>query len=169
MEKDAVPELTKKQNTLMQIKFFLFSVSAGVIQMLTTTLLNTVVELDKYTKLDELLGNEYGLAYFIGLFLSVVWNFTLNRKFTFKSVANVPIAMLKIFGFYCVFAPASIWWTVRLTDAGWHWIIVQLGTMVINLVTEYLFSRFVVYRNSVYTSEAAKRELQRSANNDSDA
>lgn len=169
MENDNSPELSKKQNTMMQVKFFLFSVSAGVIQIAATTLLNTAVQLDKYTNLDELLGNEYGLAYFIGLFLSVIWNFTLNRKFTFKSVANVPVAMLKIFGFYCVFAPLSIWWTVRLTDAGWHWLIVQLGTMVINLVTEYLFSRFVVYKNSVYTSEAAKRELEKSAEKNSRA
>ena len=167
MEKETVPELTKKQNTLMQVKFFLFSVSAGVIQLLTTTLLNTVVHLDQYTKLDDFLGNDYGLAYFVGLFLSVVWNFTLNRKFTFKSVASVPVAMLKIFGFYCVFAPVSIWWTVRLTDAGWHWLVVQVGTMVINLVTEYLFSRFVVYRNSVYTNEDAKRELEKTAKSDS--
>ena len=60
-----------------------------------------------------------------------------------------------------MFAPLSIWWTVRLTDAGWSWVIVQLGTMIINLVTEFLFCRFVVYRNSVYTNESAKRELER--------
>ena len=160
MDNNKTPELSTKQNNLMKIKFFLFSVSAGVIQLAATGLLNTTVHLDQLTNLDELLGNDYGLAYFIGLFLSVVWNFTFNRKYTFKSVANVPIAMLKIFGFYCVFAPASIWWTVRLTDLGWHWLIVQLGTMVINLVTEYLYSRFVVYRNSVYTNDLAKQELE---------
>lgn len=144
----------------MQLKFFLFSVSAGAIQLLTTTLLNTVVQLNQYTNLDEFFGNDYGLSYFIGLFLSVVWNFTLNRRYTFKSVANVPVAMLKVFGFYCVFAPLSIWWIVLLTNAGWHWLILQVGTMVINLVTEYLFCRFVVYRNNIYTNEAAKRELE---------
>lgn len=169
MDKETAPQLSRKQNTLMQVKFFLFSVSAGVIQLITTTLLNTVVNLDQFTKLDEILGNDYGLAYFIGLFLSVVWNFTLNRKFTFKSVASVPIAMLKVLGFYCVFAPLSIWWTVRLTDAGWHWLIVQVGTMVINLITEYLFSRFVVYRNNIYTNEEAKRELEKTVNTDSKA
>ena len=169
MDKETAPQLSRKQNTLMQVKFFLFSVSAGVIQLITTTLLNTVVNLDQFTKLDEILGNDYGLAYFIGLFLSVVWNFTLNRKFTFKSVASVPIAMLKVLGFYCVFAPLSIWWTVRLTDAGWHWRIVQVGTMVINLITEYLFSRFVVYRNNIYTNEEAKRELEKTVNTDSKA
>ena len=161
MEKKAAPELNKKQNLLLKIKFFLFSVSAGVIQLLATTILNTWVHLDQYTQLDELLGNDYGLSYFIGLFLSVVWNFTLNRRFTFKSAANIPVAMLKILGFYCVFAPLCILSTVRLSDAGWLWVIVLLGTMIINLVTEFLFCRFVVYRNSVYTNESAKRELER--------
>ncbi len=161
MEPDKQLVLNTHQNNMLKVKFFLFSISAGVIQLLTTTLLNTAVRLDEYTKLDELLGNDYGLAYFIGLILSVIWNFTLNRKFTFKSANNVPVAMLKIFGFYCVFAPLSIWWTVSLTDIGWHWIVVQLGTMVINLVTEFLFCRFVVYRNSVYTNEAGRKALER--------
>lgn len=154
-------ELSTRQNNMLKVKFFLFSLSAGAIQLITTTLLNTVVRLDEFTNLDELLGNDYGLAYFIGLILSVLWNFTLNRKFTFKSANNVPIAMLKILGYYCVFAPLSIWWTVLLTELGWHWIIVQLGSMIVNLVTEFLFCRFVVYRNSVYTSQAGQRELQR--------
>lgn len=166
MDKETVPELSKKQNTLMQVKFLLFSISAGVIQIIATTLLNTVVHIDQYTRLDEMLGNDYGLSYFIGLLLSVVWNFTLNRKFTFKSAANVPVAMLKILGFYCVFAPLSIWWTVRLTDAGWSWLLVQAGTMIINFITEFLFCRFVVYRNNLYTNENAKRELENSPKSD---
>ena len=161
MDANNTPELNSRQKNLMKLKFFLFSVSAGVIQLASTTLLNTVVHLDQYTKIDEWLGNEYGLAYFIGLVLSVIWNFTLNRKFTFKSANNVPIAMLKIFGFYCVFAPVSIWWTVQLTNLGWHWAIVQIGTMIINLVTEFLFCQFVVYKGSIYTNEAAQAELAR--------
>lgn len=162
MSDDKQPELSKHQSNMLKVKFFLFSISAGVIQLLTTTVLNTFVHLDRYTSLDELLGNDYGLSYFIGLVISVLWNFTLNRKFTFKSANNVPIAMLKVFGFYCVFAPLSIWWTVSLTEIGWHWIIVQLGTMVINLVTEFLFCSFVVYKNSLFTNEAGKKELERS-------
>ena len=161
MDNNTSPELSKKQKALMKLKFFLFSVSAGAIQLLTTTILNTVVHLDRYTGLDELLGNEFGLAYFIGLVLSVIWNFTLNRKFTFKSANNVPIAMLKMLGFYCVFAPLSIWWTVKLTDLNWPWLVVQLGTMLVNLVTEYLFCQFVVYKGSIYTNDAAKEELAR--------
>lgn len=143
----------------MLIKFVLFSASAGIIETVSCIVLNEFVHLDQYTRLDELLGNEFGLSYFIALVLSVLWNFTLNRKFTFKSVANVPVAMLKILGFYLVFTPASIWWTVRLTNLGWNEYVVLGITMLANLSTEYVFDRFVVYRNNLYTNEVAQREL----------
>lgn len=160
MEPNKTARLNKRQSNLLKLKFFLFSVSAGVIQLVSTTLLNTVFSIDRYTQLDEWLGNDYGLSYFIGLILSVLWNFTLNRRFTFKSAASLPAAMLKIFGFYCIFAPLSIWWTVAFTEMGVHWLLVQLGTMLVNLTTEFLFCRFVVYRNSIYTNRAARRELK---------
>lgn len=153
------PVLSKKQNTLMVIKFILFSASAGIIETVSCIVLNEFVHLDKYTRLDELLGNEFGLSYFIALVLSVLWNFTLNRKFTFKSIANVPVAMLKILGFYLVFTPLSIWWTVALTNIGWNEYLVLGITMLANLSSEYVFDRFVVYRNNLYTNDAAKREL----------
>ena len=163
MENNVQPALTKKQNSWMVIKFILFSASAGIIQFGSFTLLNEYIHLDKYTRLDELLGNDYGLSYFIALVLSVLWNFTLNRKFTFKSVANVPVAMLKILGFYLVFTPLSIWWGVELTNIGWNYYLVLGITMLANLSTEYVFDRFVVYRNNLYTNEAAKRELSQTA------
>ena len=153
------PVLSKKQNTLMVIKFILFSASAGIIETVSCIVLNEFVHLDKYTRLDELLGNEFGLSYLIALVLSVLWNFTLNRKFTFKSIANVPVAMLKILGFYLVFTPLSIWWTVALTNIGWNEYLVLGITMLANLSSEYVFDRFVVYRNNLYTNDAAKREL----------
>jgi len=160
MKQNNTPELTPKQSRLLAVKFFLFSISAGVIEMGSYALLNEFTRIDEWTGLDELFGNEYGLTYFIALALSVLWNFTLNRKFTFKSAANVPVAMLKVFGYYLVFAPLSIWWTVVLTGLGWNEYLVLLLTMVINLVTEYVFCRFVVYRGSIYTSENAKSELE---------
>ncbi len=160
MDKNAQPKLTKKQNSWMVIKFILFSASAGIIQFGSFTLLNEFAHLDKYTTLDELLGNDYGLSYFIALVLSVLWNFTLNRKFTFKSVANVPVAMLKIFGYYLVFTPLSLWWGVKLTNLGWNYYLVLGITMLANLSTEFIYDRFVVYRNNIYTSETAMRELR---------
>lgn len=134
-----------KTELLRTLKFVLFSVSAGVIQVLSFTLLN------------ELLHLNYWVAYLISLILSVVWNFTLNRKFTFKSAANVPVAMLKVAGFYLVFTPLSTWWTAVLTEPAygimWNEYLVLALTMIVNFVTEYLFDRFVVFGNSIDTAQ----------------
>ncbi len=134
-----------KDDLVRAIKFVLFSASAGLIQAGTFTLLN------------ELLGWPYWPCYLIALALSVLWNFTLNREFTFKSANNVPLAMLKVALYYCVFTPASTWWGTALTNAGWNEYIVLFGTMLINLTTEFLFCRFVVYRGSIDTNARAKR------------
>lgn len=160
MDAKEEPVLTKAQSRWMAIKFVLFSISAGVIEAGSYYILNEFTHIDQYTNLDEVFGNEYGLTYFIALVLSVVWNFTLNRKFTFKSAANVPVAMLKVFGYYCVFAPLSIWWTVSLTNADVNKYLVLLGSMGVNLCTEYLFTRYVVYRHQLYTSEEGQRDLE---------
>lgn len=134
-----------KKELLRTIKFVLFSISAGVIQIVSCTLLN------------ELLHMTYWVAYLISLCLSVLWNFTLNRKFTFQSAANVPIAMLKVAGFYLVFTPLSTWWSAALTEPSygimWNEYVVLAGTMIINFVTEYLFQRFVVFGKSLDTAK----------------
>lgn len=143
--------LTKKQEWFNLLKFVLFSISAGVIQIATFTLLSELVFLDA--------DIDYGISYFISLALSVVWNFTFNRKFTFKSAKNVPIAMLLVFVFYCAFTPLSIWWGIALTDfAGWNKYIVLALTMVINFITEYLWTRFVVYRNNINTAKPKEKK-----------
>lgn len=127
------------KEVLRTVKFVLFSVSAGIIQILSFTLLN------------EILSLSYWLSYLIALILSVLWNFTLNRKYTFCSAANVPAAMLKVAGFYLVFTPLSTLWTAVLTGPAiaWNEYLVLVLTMVINFVTEYLFDRFVVFRDSI--------------------
>jgi len=140
-------KLTKKQNFLQGLKFLLFSCSAGLIQMASFTLLNETVRWD------------YWPSYLIALTLSVLYNFTVNRKFTFKSAKNVPLAMMQVIGYYLVFTPLSTWWGEALTRAGWNEYIVLFGTMVINLVTEFSFYRFVVYRNHLFTNKAGQREL----------
>lgn len=131
----------KRKELFRTIKFTLFSVSAGVIQTLSFTLLN------------ELCHLEYWVSYLVALALSVLWNFTLNRKFTFHSAANVPVAMIKTAGFYVVFTPLSTWWTAALTGIGWNEYLVLALTMLTNFVTEYLFQRFVVFRGSIDTAE----------------
>lgn len=137
--------ITKKHEFWRAFKFLLFSISAGVIQMGTFTLLN------------ELVKWSYWPSYLISLTLSVLWNFTLNREFTFKSANNVPIAMLKVLAFYAVFTPLSTWWGQALSGVMNEYIILAL-TMIINFVGEFLYCRFFVYGKSLDTNGRAKGE-----------
>ena len=134
-----------RKELLRSVKFLFFSISAGAIQMGSFALLNELLHLD------------YWFSYLISLSLSVIWNFTLNRKFTFKSAANVPIAMLKVAAFYAVFTPLSTWWTAALTEPSygimWNEYVVVVLTMVINFVTEYIYDRFFVFANSLDTAK----------------
>ncbi len=126
--------------TLFQIiKFTLFSISAGVIQIGSFTLLNEIAKLS------------YWPAYLISLVLSVLWNFTVNRRFTFKSAANIPIAMAKVFGFYIVFTPLSTYLGYLAEGSGINEYIVLIATMLSNFVLEFLFCKFFVYRNQENT------------------
>jgi putative flippase GtrA len=116
------------------LKFVLFSASAGIIQIGSFALLN------------ELSGWSYWPCYLISLVLSVLWNFTLNRKFTFKSAANVPVAMAKVLGFYLVFTPLSTWLGNLSEAAGAPDFLILAATMLANFVLEFLFCKFVVFR-----------------------
>lgn len=133
-----------KKELLRSLKFVFFSISAGVIQVVSFTLM------------EELLHWTHWLSYLVALVLSVLWNFTLNRKFTFCSANNVPVAMLKVAAFYLVFTPLSTWWTALLTGegVGWNEYLVLALTMLINFVTEYLYDRFVVFGKSIDTAKA---------------
>ena len=108
--------------------------------------------------MNELLHLPYWLSYLIALVLSVLWNFTLNRRYTFKSANNVPIAMLKVAAYYLVFTPLSTWLEDILTGLGWNEYLVTFLNMAINLVTEFLYQRFFVFRNSIDTNSIAKKE-----------
>ena len=132
-----------KKELLRTVKFTLFSISAGVIQILS------------YTLLFELAGLEEWIAHLISLVLSVLWNFTFNRKFTFQSAANVPIAMLKVAAYYVVFTPLSTWWTAALTapSVGWNAYLVEVLTMAANFITEFLYQRFFVFGKSIDTAK----------------
>ena len=137
-------------------KFVLFSISAGVIQILSYEILSKLIFKDAVANQYD--WSYYGWSYIISLALSVLWNFTFNKKFTFKSAKNVPIAMLLVLAFYCVFTPLSIWWGIALVKAGWNDTIVLLLTMLINLITEFLWTRFVVYRKNIDTARSKKDE-----------
>lgn len=131
------------------IKFVLFSMSAGLIEMGSFALLN------------ELTTWRYWPCYLIALALSVVWNFTLNRKFTFKSTANVPFAMFLVLCYYAVFTPLSTWGGDYLAETlHWNEYLVTFLNMFANLVTEYLFQRYVVYGKKVDNREVKKEEYE---------
>lgn len=138
----------KNEEILRVIKYVLFSISAGVIQSLAFTLLHEIVKWP------------YWPCYLTALILSVLWNFTLNREFTFKSAANIPRAMLLVAGYYCVFTPLSTLWGTALTNIGWNAYIVLFGTMLVNLTTEFLFWRLVVYRDSINTNARALKQQE---------
>ncbi len=138
----------KKKEWIRALKFLLFSLSAGIIQFGSFALMDLIPNFD------------YVIKAYIALTLSVLWNFTFNRKFTFKSASNVPIAMLKTFAYYVVFAPLSI----HLADIylvktlGWDELIVTLCSMFINFVTEFLFQRYFVFKNSLDTAVKKDKE-----------
>ena len=122
------------------LKFTFFSISAGLVEIGAFTLLNEVFHLP------------YWVSYLVALVLSVLWNFTLNRRYTFKSAANVPVAMLKVAAFYAVFTPLSTalehWMTATL---GWNEYLATGLNMLLNFVTEFLYQRFFVFGKSLDT------------------
>ena len=128
-----------KNAIIQMIKFTLFSISAGIIQVVSFTVLN------------EVFHWVYWPAYLTALVLSIVWNFTFNRRYTFKSAANIPVAMAKLFGFYAVFTPVSTWAGHLAEGAGVNEYIILAVTMVLNFLLEFLFCKVVVYRNQENT------------------
>ena len=138
--------IEKKKETTRIVKFFLFSVSAGVIEMSAFALLN------------ELTGWTYWPCYLIALTLSVLWNFTLNRNFTFQSASNVPVAMIKIAIFYCIFTPVTtLLGNYLAEDLMWNEYLVTAINMGLNLTTEYLYDRFFVFGKTIDTNNRAER------------
>lgn len=127
-----------KKNFLQALKFTLFSVSAGVIQVGAFALL-------------EIFIKTYWIPYLVSLVLSILWNFTLNRRYTFRSAANVPVAMAKVFGFYLVFTPLSTYLGDLAEANGVNDFLILILTMLANFVLEFLFCKFVVYRGQENT------------------
>lgn len=124
----------KKESIIQFIKFLLFSISAGVIQIASFSILFSLIHLEEW------------IAHLISLVLSVLWNFTFNRKFTFKATNNVEIAMLLVALFYVVFTPLSTLLVDYLTEINWNGYVVEIGSMILNFVLEFLYCKFIVYR-----------------------
>ena len=136
----------KARELIRAIKFTLISISAGIIQIGSFTLFYEAFEW------------KYWLAYLVSLLLSILWNFTINRKVTFKSANNVPLAMAQLLGFYAVFTPVTMFGGQWVEELGVHGIVVEVVTMILNFVLEFLFCRFVIYRDSCDT--AAKTDAE---------
>jgi len=131
-----------KKEVWRAVKFTLFSISAGLIQIASFALFK------------ELLHFTNWLSYLLALVLSVLWNFTLNRKFTFHSAANVPIAMLKVACYYAVFTPLSTLLERYLADTLlFNGYLVTAINMLLNFVTEFLYQRFFVFGKSIDTAK----------------
>ena len=140
----------KRKEILRVIKFVLVSVSAGIIEIVSCTLLT------------QLTDWQYWPRYLIALVLSVLWNFTLNRKFTFKSANNVTLAMMKILAFYCVFTPVTtILGNYLAENLGWNEYLVTGLNMLMNITTEYLYDRFVVFGKTIDTNDIAKKKADK--------
>ena len=129
----------QKQTVMQMVKFTLFSISAGIVQVAS------------FAVFESIFRWQYWPAYLCALILSVVWNFTFNRRYTFKSAANVPVAMAKLFGFYAVFTPLSTYLGHLADAAGCPDYLILAVTMLANFILEFLFSKFVMYRNQENT------------------
>jgi putative flippase GtrA len=151
---------------LRTLKFTLFSISAGIIQVASYAILNALLPFDKLPSLDALLGvealqnwedNATWVSYLISLMLSVIWNFTVNRRYTFQSANHVPTAMLKVALFYLILTPASVALYCWLTaGCGWANYLALGLNMLLNFVLEYLYDTYYVFRGSIDTNDRAK-------------
>lgn len=140
----------KMKELLRVVKYALIAASAGVIQFSSELLLEKVFHLP------------YWLSYLVALILSVLWNFTINRKYTFKSANNVPIAMLKVAAYYAVFTPLSTMGGNYLVETlHWNSTLVLVVTMLLNFVTEFLYQRFFVFGKTIDTNAQAQKEKAR--------
>ena len=146
-------EKNKKKEVWRAVKFALFSASAGIIETVSMILCEEVIKIPGHY-----------VCYTIALVLSVLWNFTFNRKFTFQSAANVPKAMLLVFLFYIPFAPFTIWLEHILADVnGWNEYVVLAINMALNLSLEYLWDSKVVYKGQMDNNDLAKKQQEKEA------
>ena len=133
------------KNLWQAIKFTLFSISAGLIQVVSFALLHDVLGLESYW-----------MSHVPSLVLSVIWNFTFNRRYTFRSDAPLVRSMLLVALFYVVFTPASAWWGTLLERAGVHAWLIEAINLLANFVLEFLYQRFIVYRGHIDTNDIAR-------------
>ena len=134
----------KENSSLWQaVKFTLFSISAGAIQIASFELMYDLIHIN------------YWVSYLVSLVLSVIWNFTFNRKFTFKSSNNIPLAMSLVFLYYLIFTPLSTLWGNAMEGAGIPGFFVTAFSMIINFITEFLYQKYIVFRDSLNSQKSS--------------
>lgn len=142
-----------KKEIIRTVKYALIAASAGIIQEATFQLFQNGFHW------------KYWISYGISLALSVIWNFTINRKYTFKSANNVPIAMLKVAAYYAVFTPVTMILGNYLVETlGMNSTLIQVLTMLLNFITEFLYQRFFVFGKSIDTNAKAQAQAEKENN-----
>lgn len=146
-------KIAKRQGVMQFIKYALCAASAGIIQIVLFTILDSVIKSDKtihFIVEDMTLGTF--IATTVALCASILWNFTFNRKFTFKDASNVPKAMILAFLFYVPFYPFQTWYVYTIKElliphiGSWAGIIAEATVMIINFALEFMWQKFVVFR-----------------------
>ena len=146
-------KLSRKQQFIQFLKFLAFSLSAGVIQLLSFELLYTWTACLPWWP-----------SYLISIVLSVLWNFTFNRKFTFKSASNVPLAMTLVLIYYCAFVPLSVFGGDALEGIGWNGTLVTFLMMVINFITEFFWDKYIVFNDKIINKLLRKDSKEKTDN-----
>lgn len=161
--KEKFKEMRKNNDGRWQaVKYFLCMCSAGLIEMITYYIFLAVLPIDPKATIYFLdpvpLSKLVFVSECLSLGLSIIWNFTFNRKFTFKSAKNVPVAMALAFLFYVPFFPFAAWYVPKLTRAlaslgGFGGFLAKGTKMILNGVLEFCWQKFVIYRKSANTAE----------------
>ena len=145
--------LSRKAQFLQFLKFLGFSLSAGVIQLLSFELLYTWTACLPWWP-----------AYLISIVLSVIWNFTFNRHYTFKSASNVPLAMVLVIIYYAAYIPASVFGGDALEAIGWNGFLVEVIMMVINFITEFFWDKYIVFNDKIINKLLRKDSKEKTDN-----
>lgn len=162
----------KRKGVVQFIKYALCAASAGIIQIVLFSILQTVLPKDMgnihFIVEDMQLGTF--IATTVALCASILWNFTFNRKFTFKDAGNVPLAMFLAFLFYVPFYPFQTWYVhtiktllshhINVDGAG---IIAEASVMAINFALEFIWQKFVVFRKPKDKKTATTQQEQNTA------
>ena len=154
----AQPRAKTKNGWLQFLQFVVVSLGAGVIEYATFALMTWIVP-DNKTMLVA--------AEVTSVVLSCLFNFTVNRKYTFHSSSNIPLGML-LYGVYYAFlaTPAGVWFLLFLTQGGMHELLAKAVKMLVNFIFDYLFCKFILFQAADKVLHYVKRKLGLKAGKD---